>query len=278
MSRAFLTPVVLCLFCVWALPAAPQRPPARTDETENPLAGKPEAIEAGKKLFAAACVACHGANGEGGRGPKLTERRGRRGGDEELFRTIQKGVAGSDMPPFNLPEENIWQLAAYVRSLSAPAFETNVPGDAEAGSAIFYTKGRCTSCHMIRGRGGHLGPDLSNIGMARPYRQLKEALLEPSARLAQGFQGVTVTTGDGRKIDGVAKNNTSYSIQVLDAKGELHLLEKKDLREVVFHTQSLMPGDYGKRLTVAEVENVLAFLSRQSLRPLGATTSARRNP
>ena len=176
-------------------------------------------------------------------------------------------------------EESIWQLVAFVRGLNAPAFESNVPGNAEAGSAVFYGKGGCTGCHMIRGRGGYVGPDLSNIGMGRSYRLLKEALLEPSARLALGFQAVSVTTGDGRKINGVAKNNTNYSIQVLDAKGELHLLEKKDLREVVFHTQSLMPGDYGKRLTAAEVENVLAFLSRQSLRPLNSTTSAsaRRN-
>ncbi len=262
----------LCFVCLLAA----QRPPERKDEVENPLAGKPEAIEAGKKLFTGACAACHGASGEGGRGPKLTERRGRRSGDEQMFQTIQKGVAGSDMPPFNLPEENIWELVAYVRSLSAPAFETNVPGDAEAGSAVFYGKGGCTSCHMIRGRGEYLGPDLSNIGMARAYRQLKESLLEPSARLASGFQRVTVTTGDGRKIEGVAKNHTNYSIQVLDAKGELHLLEMKDLREVVFHTRSLMPEDYGKRLTPAEVDNVLAFLSRQSLRPAGVKTGARR--
>ena len=244
---------------------------AQVDEVENPLADKPEAIEAGKKLYSAACGACHGASGEGGRGPNLSDGKLiRRSNDRQLFTTIQKGVPASEMPPFALPEDNIWQLVAFVRSLSAPAFESKVPGDPEAGSAVFYGKGGCTGCHMIRGRGGPLGPDLSNIGMARAYKHLKEALLDPSARLAEGFQGVTVTTLSGARISGVAKNNTNYSIQILDEVGELHLLAKSDLREVVFRRKSLMPDDYKSRLAPAEIENVLAFLSRQSLRPAGA--------
>src|SRR5438552_7606113 len=48
-----------------------------------------------------------------------------------------------------------------------------------------YGKGGCTNCHMVRSRGGYLGPDLSSIGLMRPYRLLREALLEPSKRLTR---------------------------------------------------------------------------------------------
>ena len=67
----------------------------------------------------------------------------------------------------------------------------------------------------------------------------------------------------------MARNNDDFSIQILDAKGDLHLLSKAKLRDVVFQKNSLMPEDYGRRLTAEEIANVLAFLSRQSVRPPG---------
>ena len=54
---------------------------------------------------------------------------------------------------------------------------------------------------------------------------------------------------------------------MLDAAGELHLLMKKDLRAVTFSKKSLMPSDYKTRLNAAELEDLLAFLSRQAGRP-----------
>jgi len=76
---------------------------------------------AGRKLFLASCSGCHGANAEGGRGPNLVEGRIlRRLDDEALFKSIKSGVPGTDMPPTNLPDDQIRSVAAYVRSLSAP--------------------------------------------------------------------------------------------------------------------------------------------------------------
>ena len=45
----------------------------------------------------------------------------------------------------------------------------------------------------------------------------------------------------------------------------MHLLSTADLQKVTFLNKSLMPGDYSRRLTPPEIENVLAFLSKQSL-------------
>src|SRR5437899_6310587 len=76
----------------------------------NPFAGQPDAILAGKKLFATSCSGCHGANAEGGRGPNLMKGRMiRRSSDTVLFTSIKKGVPGTDMPPTNLPDDQIWR-------------------------------------------------------------------------------------------------------------------------------------------------------------------------
>jgi putative heme-binding domain-containing protein len=237
------------------------------DEVHNPFEGDEQAIEAGRKLYLTSCSGCHGPNGEGGRGPRIAQNRRIRGANNRrLFESIQNGIAGSDMPPFPFPDEKVWQVVTYVRNVNAPAYETKVAGNPETGKTIFHGKGGCTGCHMIGGKGGMLGPDLSHIGMTRSVPQLQEAVFQPGLRPTDGFAGVTVKQKNGAVIKGIAKNNTNYSIQVLDSDGKLHLLNKADLSEIIFRKGSLMPEDYGKRLTRQEQSDLIAFLSRQAVR------------
>ena len=46
-----------------------------------------------------------------------------------------------------------------------------VAGDRDLGKQLFFGKGRCSGCHMIRGQGGLLGPDLSNVGAIARLRK-----------------------------------------------------------------------------------------------------------
>jgi cytochrome c oxidase cbb3-type subunit III len=65
------------------------------------------------------CSGCH-ANGGGGMGPALMDADWRYGGRiEEIYQTIEHGRPNG-MPAFGekIPEEQIWQIAAYVRSMS----------------------------------------------------------------------------------------------------------------------------------------------------------------
>src|SRR5215510_12009350 len=97
------------------------------------LHAQPDPTEAGRELFAGACAACHGPNGEGGHGPGLADgRRVRRLSDEQLFDSIKQGVPGTDMPPCALPDEQIRRMAAFVRSLSQPAIASVAKGDVAA--------------------------------------------------------------------------------------------------------------------------------------------------
>lgn len=234
--------------------------------TSEEYIGNPEAIAAGGENYLLVCSGCHGATGEGGRGPNLiTGRNIRRASDAELFDSIKNGIPGSDMPPSPLPDEQIWQLAAFVRSLSAPAFEQNVEGDPEAGKTVYYAKAKCNGCHMIRGEGGYLGPDLSTIGTRANINSIREGVVEPNKRFSEGFRPVEVTLADGTKIKGSAKNNSNYSLQVMENSGKLHLLQKQKVKEANFQEKSWMPADYAERLTEDEMRDLLAFLSRQAV-------------
>jgi putative heme-binding domain-containing protein len=246
------------------------------NESKHPAIGDAAAIAAGAKLWATSCAGCHGPDGSGGRGPNLVRRDlWHPLSDEAIHRAIREGVPGTDMPPTKLSDEDTWKLVAFVKSLTGPAAENNVAGDAEAGRAVFWgAAAGCSKCHAIRGEGGRMGPDLSDIGGTRPLPVIRESILEPSKELFRfGQEGVTVTLKSGKKIEGVARNRDNYSMQVVDRAGELHLLAMRDVAKLELSAHSPMPGDYGKRLSKADLQNLLAYLARQAVRPAGAVAA-----
>ena len=230
---------------------------------QRPQAGDPKVIEVGRRHFEAHCAACHGADGRGGeRGPDIisTENARRRSADG-LSEVIRKGVPAGGMPGFQLPDQELQELVAFVHSLSAPAIESAAPGDIAAGAAFFFGKGNCSSCHMVKGRGGLLGPDLSELGAERTLPEIERSLRTPGARLAQGFRLVSVSLHDGRKIRGFARNESNYDLQLQSLDGRLHLLRRQEIAELVRETTSLMPE---VKATQEEMRDLLAYLSRLS--------------
>ncbi len=265
--------------CLLAAPVLCAQTPDEKEDLKNPVAGRPEAIAAGRKLYLEGCSGCHGPTAEGGRGPNLAQGDQIRGAtNRRLLSVITEGVKGSEMPPSGLRGDKVWQVIAYLRNLTAVAFDSVAPGDVAAGGALFFGAAGCANCHTIRGRGGFPGPDLSNIARMRSFRQLRESLLDPDAQIAEGYGGITVVTRSGQKISGVARDNTIYAIQILDARGQIHRLLKADLREVEFAKSSLMPHDYQERLSTADISNLLAFLGRQSIRQSAATIQSATPP
>src|SRR5262249_1477424 len=134
-------------------------------------------------------------------------------------------------------------------------------GDAAAGAAFFFGKGNCFSCHMVKGRGGLLGPDLSELGAKRTLSEIELSLRTPSARLEPGFRVVSARLHDGRLIRGFAKNESNYDLQLQSLDGRLHLLRRQEIAELVRESSSLMPE---LEATPEEARNLLAYLSRLS--------------
>jgi putative heme-binding domain-containing protein len=127
---------------------------------------------------------------------------------------------------------------------------------------------------MVKGRGGHLGPELTRVGAARSVAYLTESIREPDKELSVGmtdpnnhyvipmeYETATVTTRDGRRIIGVAKNEDAFSIQLLGQDDELHLFLKKDLSEVGHERRSLMPAYSEQMLSKEELQDLLCYLT-----------------
>jgi len=116
-------------------------------------------------------------------------------------------------------------------------------GDVAAGERLFAGKGNCTNCHMVRGRGGILGPDLSDIGRELTSAQIEQVLRAPGS--ASSYPAVTVHLRTGQTIHGIAKNESAFELQVLDMDGKLHLLAKQQVAEyplsVLVHDSTVAP-------------------------------------
>ena len=245
----------------------------------NPLANDPKAAKAGEYEFRINCALCHGLGGRGGgRGPDLTRARKRHAtSDADMFQVISSGIPGTAMPAngtngqgVGMTDGEIWELVSYIRSIEVKAPLKPV-GDAAHGKGLFYGDANCSLCHMVNGKGGRLGPDLSAVGATRtveaivdsvrnPSRRLAWGLTEPTKEFPQEYETITAVTADGKQIKGVALNEDSFSVQVMDEDEAIHLLDKSTLRSFQKSRESMMPKFDDAVLSDKDLNDIIAYL------------------
>jgi putative heme-binding domain-containing protein len=228
----------------------------------NPLAGNAAAIDVGKGNFRLYCAPCHGIHAQGGRGPDLTRGSFSAGNtDADLFRVISKGVEGTEMTDYadRFDDQMIWRFVAFIRSV-ARVSDAPVPGNPQHGRQIFQGKGGCTACHTAGGKGEGVGPSLTRVGRERSLDYLREKLLDPGKYITPGYNTIAVTLRDGKVIRGVEKGFDDFSTQLLDMNRQFHSYRKEEVASMKREETSLMPADYGTRLTASEQTDLLAYL------------------
>lgn len=246
-------------------------------QEKNPYAGDAKAARLGESQFRINCAFCHGLGAKGGgRGPDLTRAQKKHGSsDEEIFHTISDGVPGTAMPAngttgqgVGMTPEEIWQVITYIRSVEK---KTTPVGDAQRGNALFHGGPGCATCHMVNGKGGRLGPDLTSVGAARSVDSLSESVRNPNQRLAWGlmestkefpqeYLSITLVTQSGEKISGVVLNEDNFSVQMMDTREQIHLFEKEKLKLCEISRESLMPAYDTKTLSDKDLQDIVAYL------------------
>lgn len=229
--------------------------------TKNPYEGNPDAILAGMGGYRVRCADCHGTDGRGVRGPDITTVWSTGRTDEGLFDTVRRGVPNTEMPAFAAPrasDRDIWQMLAYLKTLATPAPADPPRGNAEAGAKIFRTM--CVACHKVDGRGGRLGPDLSRIGTGRSREVLMARIRRGSEDFRLGYEPVTVTTPDGKPIEGVKKNEDLFSVQIMDTRERIQGYEKDKVKGVENGKKSAMPIFGPDRLSDSDLDDLLRYL------------------
>ena len=248
-------------------------------DAQNPLAGDPKAAKAGEYEFRINCALCHGLGARGGgRGPDLTRSQKKHAhNDAEMFQIISNGIPGTAMPAngtngqgVGMTDEEIWQIITYIRSQEVKS-GAQLTGDPAHGKELFYGDGNCSLCHMVSGKGGRLGPDLTGVAGSRTREAIIDSIRNPSRRLAWGlteatkefpqeYESVTVVTADGKQIKGVTLNEDSFSVQMMDSGEHIYLLEKSKLKSFQKSRESAMPKYDADVLSDKDLDDLVAFL------------------
>jgi cytochrome c oxidase cbb3-type subunit III len=272
-ARGFLAASVCAAFLLFAATGA------FAADDKNPYAGDPKAAKAGESEFRINCALCHGLGARGGgRGPDLTRAQKKHAhSDAEMFQVISNGIPGTVMPAngtngqgVGMTDEEIWQIITYIRSVEVKAPAQPI-GNAAKGKELFYGDANCSLCHMVAGKGGRVGPELTGVGGSRTREAIIDSVRNPSRRLAWGlteatkefpqeYESITVVTADGKEIKGVALNEDNFSVQMMDTNEQIYLLEKDKLRSFKKSRESMMPVYGPDILSDKDLLDIVAYL------------------
>ncbi len=158
------------------------------------------------------------------------------------------------------------KLTDSKREFTKPELETFLTdvkskGDPVRGEAI-YRKAElnCLKCHGIAGAGGLVGPDMTSLGASAQVDYLVESLLNPNAKIKEGYNSIRVTTVDDREFVGVKIGETPQTLTIRDAEGKEIVISKAD-KPVIKPGLSLMPDGLTDALTRQEFVDLVRFLS-----------------
>lgn len=219
----------------------------------------------GAQLYASNCAYCHGADGRGGRGPAIaTQPKVIAFSNQDLMGIVHKGEADQGMPGFpDLGDQGTQAVVQYLRTLqgvTADGPPAKLTGDPNAGRQLFFGKAQCSTCHMILGKGGFIAPELTAFARNRTADEILQAIVNPDADLEPTSRVVEVQTKAGQSLTGVVRAEDNLNITLQTEDGRYHFLSRSSLATANYTDHSLMPHDYGTRLTSKELDDLVAFL------------------
>lgn len=129
------------------------------------------------------------------------------------------------------------------------------PADGE----IHYRKAGCTLCHAIGGAGGKLGPDLSSLGASAPLDYIIESVINPAAKVKEGYHAFSFKMKDGSLMTGIPARENATELIIRPGPGvELPLIKANIVsRENI---GSIMPAGLVDAMDYVPRRNLMAFL------------------
>ena len=133
-------------------------------------------------------------------------------------------------------------------------------GDAGRGEAVYrLAQLQCVRCHSIGQSGGAVGPNLVSLGGSSTPEYILQSLIDPNAKVKEGFQTLSVLTDDGRVISGLQKSRTDTQLQLTLADGSQQTLSI-DAIESIQNGRSIMPTGLVDNLKEQELVDLTRFL------------------
>jgi putative heme-binding domain-containing protein len=134
--------------------------------------------------------------------------------------------------------------------------------DLAHGAAVFARpESTCTTCHRINDKGGEVGPALSEIGDKLAKDAIYEAILDPSASIAFGFDAWQITLKSGDDLEGLIVSETADEVLLKDAKAIATHVKKGDIATRRKLKTSLMPVGLQQTMSTQDLVDLVGYLS-----------------
>jgi putative heme-binding domain-containing protein len=134
---------------------------------------------------------------------------------------------------------------------------TSLSTDAARGEKLFTE--HCFACHVFRGRGHRVGPDLSGVA-ARTKELLLADLFDPSGQVAADFTSYVLTTDEGQVFSGLLVAETDNTVTLRRSEGIEEIVERKRIDELRSTGRSLMPDGFEQLLTPQDAADLIEYL------------------
>jgi putative heme-binding domain-containing protein len=156
-------------------------------------------------------------------------------------------------------QENRWVLNDELKNQWLELAKTQ--GDPVQGEWIYRRNElQCIQCHKIGGVGGLVGPDLTSIGAQAPADYLLESLLNPAAKVKEGYNAKLVRTESDEVFAGIPVRESDDEVVLRLADGKEVTIEKGDIQDIK-ESRSLMPDGLLDSLTKDEAIHLLRFIT-----------------
>jgi putative heme-binding domain-containing protein len=135
-------------------------------------------------------------------------------------------------------------------------------GNAARGAEVFRreTVG-CSKCHQVNGAGVDFGPNLSEIGTKLAKEAIYEAILDPSAGIAFGYEAWQLELNNGDEAYGLIVSETGDEVTLKAVGGVVTRYRKSDITKRVKQKLSIMPAGLAKTVSIQELVDLVEYLS-----------------
>lgn len=113
---------------------------------------------------------------------------------------------------------------------------------------------------MHSGDGGKVGPELTGMSV-HPPQELLIHILDPNRSVEGNYRAYTVATDDGRVVSGLLAGESKTSLELLDAEGKRHVIQRDEIDDFQPSANSLMPVGFEKQIPPNGLADLLAFLT-----------------
>ncbi|MBX3439537.1 MAG: c-type cytochrome, partial [Planctomycetaceae bacterium] len=127
------------------------------------------------------------------------------------------------------------------------------------GRAVFHGKdANCATCHAVRGTGGIIGPDLTNL-IHRDYGSVLRDVTNPNYAINPDYIAHTVLLADGRTLTGTLRNDGA-NLLISDTNGKVTTIARADVEQSAPTSKSIMPEKLTEKLPPDQLKDLLTFL------------------